>query len=227
MLHELDRLWEDRCRQLGQLVRYADDFVILCRTRRREPAKALRRVGLILARLGLTLHPEKTRVVVRGGWARRASTSWGSTAARWNPGDGRGKRYLQLLAEPTGDAAGPGAHQSDHGTAASRCRSRSRRIVDELNPVLRGLGRLLPGGQRRPRSSQQVDSYVRERLALFLSKKTGRSGRRLESATRWTFFQRARGLPTEWNRRAGARQRRQRRGERSRKAGCGRTACPV
>ena len=29
VLHELDRLWEDHCRQLGQLVRYADDFVIV------------------------------------------------------------------------------------------------------------------------------------------------------------------------------------------------------
>ena len=27
VLHELDRLWEDRCRQLGQLIRYADDGV--------------------------------------------------------------------------------------------------------------------------------------------------------------------------------------------------------
>jgi hypothetical protein len=25
VLHELDRLWEDRCSQLGQLIRYADD----------------------------------------------------------------------------------------------------------------------------------------------------------------------------------------------------------
>ena len=29
VLHELDRLWEDRCSQLGQLIRYADDFVIV------------------------------------------------------------------------------------------------------------------------------------------------------------------------------------------------------
>ena len=32
VLHELDRLWEDRCSQLGQLIRYADDAVVLCRT---------------------------------------------------------------------------------------------------------------------------------------------------------------------------------------------------
>jgi retron-type reverse transcriptase len=32
MLHELDRLWEDRCSQVGQLIRYADDAVLVCRT---------------------------------------------------------------------------------------------------------------------------------------------------------------------------------------------------
>jgi group II intron reverse transcriptase/maturase len=29
VLHELDRLWEDHCGQLGELVRYADDLVVL------------------------------------------------------------------------------------------------------------------------------------------------------------------------------------------------------
>ena len=31
VLNELDKLWEDHCRHLGQLIRYCDDFVILCR----------------------------------------------------------------------------------------------------------------------------------------------------------------------------------------------------
>ena len=30
-LHVLDRMWEDRCAHLGTLVRYADDFVVMCR----------------------------------------------------------------------------------------------------------------------------------------------------------------------------------------------------
>src|SRR5437879_624673 len=65
MLHELDRLWEDCCRGLGQLVRYADDLVILCKTEG-QAREGLRRVGLVLDRLGLTLHPDKTRVVFVG-----------------------------------------------------------------------------------------------------------------------------------------------------------------
>jgi RNA-directed DNA polymerase len=43
-----------------RMVRYADDFVILCRTRQ-EAEAALDRVAAWVARNGLTLHPDKTR----------------------------------------------------------------------------------------------------------------------------------------------------------------------
>ena len=61
-----------------------------------------------------------------------------------------------------------------------------RPIVAELNQVLRGWGAYFRVGNS-PRKFAQVDSYVRERLALFLSKKTGRRGDG-ESATRSAFF---------------------------------------
>ena len=58
-LHKLDRIWAARCGQLGELVRYADDFVVRCATASRA-REGLRRVGLVMDRLGLTLHPAKT-----------------------------------------------------------------------------------------------------------------------------------------------------------------------
>src|SRR5262245_31300841 len=61
-LHVLDRVWEDRCAHLGTLVRYADDFVVMCDTKT-AVEEARRRVSTVLARLGLELHPEKTRLV--------------------------------------------------------------------------------------------------------------------------------------------------------------------
>lgn len=45
-----------------QLVRYCDDFVILCRTRE-EAEKSLARTRCELAKKNLTLHPEKTRIL--------------------------------------------------------------------------------------------------------------------------------------------------------------------
>jgi len=50
-------------------------------------------------------------------------------------------------------------------------------LVEELNPVLRGWGNFFRWGNST-RKFVQIDSYVRERLALFDSKKRGKSGRR-------------------------------------------------
>ena len=59
-LHVLDT--ELSARRVGELVRYADDGVVLCRSAA-QAEHALAAVGEILASLGLRLHPEKTKVV--------------------------------------------------------------------------------------------------------------------------------------------------------------------
>jgi group II intron reverse transcriptase/maturase len=169
-LGELDRLWEDHCSQLGQLVRYADDLVILCRTEA-EACEALGRVERILARLSLELHPDKTRVVdvrdgQRGfdflGFHHRKVRSW-----RW-----QGKRYLQHW-------PGRRAMQAirDRVKAITGPRYRLAEpigtIVAEVNAVLRGWGAYFRVGNAA-RQFAQIDHYVGERLGLWLRKKTGR-----------------------------------------------------
>ena len=79
-LNKLDRIWAARCTSLGVLVRYADDFVALCRTES-QAKEALRRIGLAMNRLGLKLHPEKTRMVDLRR-ARRALCFWAARFAR-------------------------------------------------------------------------------------------------------------------------------------------------
>src|SRR5213593_1316514 len=61
-LHVLDDVWTRRSPNLGVLVRYADDFVVMCDTKA-ACGRAEQRVREIFARLGLELHPEKTRRV--------------------------------------------------------------------------------------------------------------------------------------------------------------------
>ncbi|MCP4591344.1 MAG: group II intron reverse transcriptase/maturase [bacterium] len=58
-LDPLDRLMEG---QTVEMVRYADDFVILCRSAA-EAQRALERVQQWTVDAGLTLHPDKTRIV--------------------------------------------------------------------------------------------------------------------------------------------------------------------
>ena len=170
MLHELDRLWEDHCGQLGQVVRYADDLVVVCRTEA-AAAEALRRVGLVLRRLGLSLHPEKTRVVGIGdgregfdflGFHCRKVASW-----RW-----RGKRYLQYW--PSRRAM---QRIRDRVKAITGPRHRLteaiQAIVTAVNRVVRGWGAYFRVGNAS-RQFGQVDRYVDERLRLWLGKKTQR-----------------------------------------------------
>ena len=61
-LNALDRAWEDRHGELGVLVRYCDDLVIVCRTRAQAEA-ALRELRALLAELHLQLAEAKTRLV--------------------------------------------------------------------------------------------------------------------------------------------------------------------
>jgi len=58
-LHRLDRAWDDAD---GVLVRYADDLVVMCRSREQAEA-ALERLRVLLADLGLEPKEAKTRIV--------------------------------------------------------------------------------------------------------------------------------------------------------------------
>lgn len=185
VLHELDRLWEDRCRHLGQLIRYADDFVILCGTEAAAQA-ALRRVGRILTRLGLTLHPEKTKVVFMGD-GRTGFDFLGFQCRKVESWRFRGKRYLQYW--PSRRAM-QRVRERIQALTAGRWR-----LSEPLAPLVAGLNRTLRGWDayfRVGNSSQkfaQIDNYVRMRLALLLTKKKrGRSGRTWERHT-WAFFE--------------------------------------
>ena len=62
-LHILDRIWHRQHlkeKLQAHLVRYADDFVVMCRKGSEEPLKAVRHV---LDRLGLSLNEAKTHIV--------------------------------------------------------------------------------------------------------------------------------------------------------------------
>ena len=66
-LNYFDLLWERNGKEVGELTRYADDFVVVCRTKK-DALHALKLIQAIMKRLELTLHPEKTRIV--GLWTR-------------------------------------------------------------------------------------------------------------------------------------------------------------
>jgi RNA-directed DNA polymerase len=186
-LHRLDRAWQTDGRRTGTLIRYADDFVVVCRTA--EQAKdAWRQVRTVLAEAGLSMSPDKTRIVEltkskQGfdflGFHLRKVESW-----KW-----RGRWYLQRW---------PSAR------AMKQIRARIRQLTDRryagteleivvrrLNLVLRGWGNYFRVGNSA-RKFSQIDSYVHERLAMLASAKHGLTGRH------WTTR-----FDGEWRRRLG------------------------
>jgi group II intron reverse transcriptase/maturase len=72
-LHVLDMYWAERYVSLGELVRYADDFVIICRTKQ-QAQEALKVVEQLMSRMKLTLHPIQDPPCGYG--TRRLRLSW-------------------------------------------------------------------------------------------------------------------------------------------------------
>ena len=88
-LHILDRLWQRRHlkgKLQAHLVRYADDFVVMCRQDVEEPLKVVRHV---LERLGLSLNEAKTQVVD----ATQASFNFLGFTIQMSRGASTGKPY--------------------------------------------------------------------------------------------------------------------------------------
>lgn len=95
-LHLLDRIWEKhqlRWKLKARLVRYADDFVVLCAGKVDAPLNTVRQV---LDRLGLTLNETKTRIVD----ARQESFNFLGFAIRVSKGLKTGKSYPHVCPAP-------------------------------------------------------------------------------------------------------------------------------
>jgi group II intron reverse transcriptase/maturase len=176
-LHLLDRLWAKKCGSLGVLIRYADDFVVMAATESKAK-EALRQIQFVMSKLGLELHPEKTRMVD----LRRGKGSFvflGCTI----------RKKRSILRNPRAYYM----HRWPSPKARKRLRDRVREITDKrasgedvkqiiakLNPVLRGWGNYFRTGTCRWQF-HQMDDFVYGRLLRWLYRRGGqRAGRKIQ-----------------------------------------------
>jgi len=184
-LHVLDGLWTRQSRQVGTLVRYADDFVVMCRTKG-ECEKAEQRIREILARLGLELHPDKTRRVElydgKGGFdflghhlrKRMSGVLW----------ERKRQRLYFLNRWPSRSALKRVRARVKELTLRRRCHEDIRAVIAEVNPVLRGWGNYFRTGNAAQKFNQ-IDAYVWRRLRDLRVKRKGRNLKSAEAA-KWT-----------------------------------------
>jgi RNA-directed DNA polymerase len=182
-LHAFDRAWTER--GVGEVVRYADDFVVLCESRQ-QAEEAQRRATAMLGDLGLELHPDKTRVVdLRRGkegfdflgchlHARMSGPMWEKYGKvryylhRW-PSQRAMKRARQRIKELT-----------DRRWVGTELKV----LIERLNLYLRGWGNYFRTGNASDKF-RQLDRHVAWRLKRLLIKKRGRN-LRAGQAARWT-----------------------------------------
>jgi len=183
-LHALDEAWQTEGWRAGTLVRYCDDFVVLCPTRERA-VMARDLAEATLAPLGLRLHPEKTRIV-RLGQGEEGFDFLGFHHRMRPSAKRRGRCYLNKW-------------PSDRAMASIKGKVRDRTdkrhvgrtleaVVADLNPVLRGWGTYFSQGNSSKKFGA-VDYYVHERLARLASRKHGLRGRNWSQRYTYTWFQ--------------------------------------
>jgi RNA-directed DNA polymerase len=154
-LDPLDQLMAARGREM---VRYADDFVILCRSRD-EAEQAMREVQGWTANAGLKLHPEKTRVV-------DATQKGGFDFLGYH--FERGKKWPRKKSEQK--------LKDRVRTITKRTNGQSlRAIITQLKPILEGWYEYFKHSHWA--TWRPLDQFVRQRLRSILRKRCHRKGR--------------------------------------------------
>lgn len=170
----LDERWTKQCSHLGVLVRYADDFVVLCRTAK-DCEEAERRVRKVLTRLKLELHPEKTRRVELS-WGKQGFDFLGCHLRKRLSGpiwERRRQRVYYLQRQPSQRSMKRIRQRVKDLTDKSRCHEDPRDVIAELNPVLRGWGQYFRTGNAAD-AFNTVDRHVNWRLKRMRIKRKGR-----------------------------------------------------
>jgi RNA-directed DNA polymerase len=185
VLHELDRALVGRN---GVFVRYADDGVVMCRSRA-HAEQALALVSQILSGLGLALHADKTKIVdLREGregfdflgchfHARMSGRLW----------EQRGIRRYYLHRWPSQRSMKRARARIRALTGSNRCHRDIREIIAMINPILYGWGNYFKTGNAA-RKFNQLDRYVVWRLKRLLIRRYGRNlhaGRAGEWTREW------------------------------------------
>ncbi len=172
-LHVLDA--EFTRRGLGELVRYADDGVVLCRSAA-QARTALDAVGEILGSLGLRLHPDKTKVVDLRQGREGLDFPGCHFHARMSGRLREQKRIIRYYLHrwPSRRAMNRLRDKIRARTGRNRAGTDIREVIADLNPILRGWGNYFRTGNAAVKF-RQADDYVVQRLRSLMIKKRGRN----------------------------------------------------
>jgi RNA-directed DNA polymerase len=154
-----------------RLTRFADDFVVVCNTRREAEAALALASKFLQEELGVSLHPEKTRIVhvtdgfeflgykiKRGKGLRMSAHKWSSKA-----------NQLNLYAIPRQRAVDRFKDQIRNLTRR-KAPVRLSEMIAAINPIIRGWGNYFRKANVR-KLFHQLDGWIQRRLWSFIAKR--------------------------------------------------------
>jgi group II intron reverse transcriptase/maturase len=170
-LHRIDRVWDTR--EHGVLVRFADDVLVMCKSREQAEA-ALQRLRDLLAELGLQPKEAKTRIVhLAVGGEGVDFLGFHHRLVTMRSRDGR--RAATFLARwPMNRAMQRARDKVRQLTDKRRLRLSPEVVVQDINMFLRGWAGYFRYGHCGPHFGK-IGRYVQTRLAHFISKRHRRS----------------------------------------------------
>ncbi|MEK8129456.1 group II intron reverse transcriptase/maturase [Paenibacillus filicis] len=172
-LNYLDILWERHGSGTGELTRYADDFVIVCKTRK-DADRAYELVRTIMERLELTLHPTKTRIV--GLWTGEEGFDFlGMHHRKTKAETSKGNVYYTTQQWLTRKAEERIREVVKKRLAPPRMRHKTfQEHVEWLNPKIQGLRNYYYTAYSQSKMAK-LDWYIVQRLSRWYAKKRQRS----------------------------------------------------
>lgn len=172
-LNAMDKLWEKKFHHLGEIIRYADDFVIMCKTKQ-QALESIRVIQAIMGKLDLTINSDKSRLI-----------------NLWNDTDGFDFLGFHNRKLPIRKKRGYTIYIMSHfpkRNAMKKMRAKIKAYTEPRSKLYLSLRELVEGLNRRLQGFKnyylispiakkwlkRIDSYVLERLTLFNNKKRGR-----------------------------------------------------
>jgi RNA-directed DNA polymerase len=145
-----------------QMVRYADDFVVMSETEEQAKA-ALEEIAKWVKEAGLTLHPTKTRIVHAAG--KGGFDFLGYHFERY--GDGVGRKWPRKKSvDKLRETLRPRLRRMQDGSMEE--------IIARINPVLRGWWAYFK--ESLPSALENIDGWVRMRLRSIQRRRDKRRG---------------------------------------------------
>jgi RNA-directed DNA polymerase len=179
-LNYLDTIWEKKFTELGTLVRYADDLVILSRTKE-HALKAIDVLKAVFGKLELQMNTTKSKLV--NLWDDKVGFDFLGMHHRKIPKQVKGADRYILRSYPSKKAMKKMKEKVKEVTEPrNRLFWTMNQMVKELNPKIQGWRNYYAMDTFADLFLNKIDWYIRKRLMLFWNKK--RNSRKKHSHSR-------------------------------------------